>query len=179
MDVGTKVKLLKRFAHPERVEISENVKSVAGLVENLLLKLYVLNEHQADERIRPSRPSPLDQIKSVVSASSDLRVENGNLSAQAIASVFGLSLNALAKFLGRTRQGLTKTPAADSLQNELRFFERIARLRTVLADDAEFRKWLRMTHAELDGEAPLRWIERKRWQALADMVDDMLAGAPS
>ena len=107
MDVGTKVKLLKRFAHPERVEISENVKSVAGLVENLLVKLYVLNEHQADERIRPPRPSPLDQIKSVVSASNDLRVEHGNLSAQAIARVFGLSLNALAKILGRTRQALT------------------------------------------------------------------------
>ena len=179
MDVGTKVKLLKRFAHPERVEISENVKSVAGLVENLLVKLYALNEHHSDERIRPPRPSPLDQIKSIVSASSDLRVENGNLSAQAIASVFGLSLNALAKILGRTRQALTKTPDADSLQNELGFFERIARFRTVLADDAEFRKWLRMTQAELDGETPFRWIERKRWQALADMVDDMLTGAPS
>jgi hypothetical protein len=72
-----------------------------------------------------------------------------------------------------------KTPDADSLQNALSYFERIARLRTALSDDAEFRKWLRMPHAEMNGETPLRWIERKRWQALADLVDDTLTGAPA
>lgn len=134
IEPDVEVKLLKPFAHPERVEISEDIRTVPRLVESLAVE---------------------------------------------IARVFGLSLNALAQILGRSRQALTKTPDADSLQDELSYFERIARLRTVLSDDSEFRKWLRMPHADLNGETPLRWIERKRWQALADLVDDMLTGAPA
>ncbi len=173
-----KVKLLKSFAHPERVEISEDIRAVPQLLENLAAKIQVLTEREATGT-PPSRPSPLDHVKGIMSATSDLRVENGNLSVVPIARVFGVSLNALAQLLGRTRQALNKTPDADSLQNELSYFERMARLRTVLSDDAEFRKWLRMPHAELNGETPLRWLERKRWQALADLVDDMLTGAPA
>lgn len=179
IEQDTKVKLLKAFAHPERVEISEDIRTMPRLVENLAAKIQVLTERETNGTSPPPRSSPLDEVKGVVSATSDLRVENGNLSAVEIARVLGLSVNALAQILGRTRQALTKTPDADSLQNELSFFERIARLRTVLSDDAEFRKWLRMPHAELNGERPLRWIERKRWQALADLVDDMLTGAPA
>lgn len=178
IEPDVKVKLLKPFAHPERVEISEDIRTVPRLVESLAAKIQVLNEREANGMSPSPRLSPLDQVKGIVSASSDLRVENGNLSAVAIARVFGLSLNALAQHLGRTRQALNKTPDAESLQDELSYFERIARLRTALSDDAEFRKWLRMPHAELNGETPLNWIERKRWQALADLVDDMLTGAP-
>ena len=104
IEADVKFRLLKPFAHPERVEISEDFRTMPRLGENLVAKLQVLNEREA-------------------------------------------------------------------------YFERIARLRTALSDDAEFRKWLRMPHAELNGETPLRWIERKRWQALADMVDDLLTGA--
>ena len=148
------------------------------MLPNLAAKIQVLHEREATGRPPAPRLSPLDRVKGIVSASSDLRVENGNLSAVTIARVFGFSLNALAQLLGRTRQALNKTPDADSLQNELSYFERIARLRTALSDDAEFRKWLRMPRLELNDETPLRWIEHKRWEALADLVDDMLTGAP-
>jgi hypothetical protein len=174
-----KVRLLMPFANPERVEISEDFRTMSRLVENLAAKIEALDQREANGTSPAPRSSPLDKIKGVISASSDLRVENGNLSAAAIARVFGLSLNALAQLLGRTRQALSKTPDADFLQRELSFFERVARLRIGLYDDAEFRKWLRMPREELSGETPLRWMERKRWQAMADLVNDMLTGAPT
>jgi hypothetical protein len=177
MPLREKVELLKPFSHPERIEISENINTLTHLVKNLMVKLLVLKERKSGGKFPV--PSPLDRVKGIVSASSDLRVENGNLSAEAIAKLYGISLNQLATWLGRTRQALNKTPDADSLQDELSYFERIARLRTALSNNVEFRKWLRMPHAELNGETPLRWIERKRWQALSDLVDDMLTGAPA
>jgi len=54
-----------------------------------------------------------------------LRVANGNLSAVLVAEAFGLSINELAGSLGRSRQALGKTPDADSIQNQLAFFERV------------------------------------------------------
>src|SRR6266576_494801 len=72
-----KVKLLKPFANPERVEISEDIRTVPRLVENLAAKIQVLNEREANGTSSPPRLSPLDQVKDIVSASSDLRVENG------------------------------------------------------------------------------------------------------
>jgi hypothetical protein len=178
IEPDVKVKLLMTFAHPERVEISEDIRAMPRLVENLAAKIRALDEREANGTSREPRLSPLDEVRGVLFASRDLRVQNGNLSASAIARVFGISLNALARLLGRTRQALNKTPDADSLQTELSFFERVARLRAALRDDAEFRQWLRIPRAELSGETPLRWMARKRWQALADLVDDMLTGAP-
>ena len=63
-----------------------------------------------------------------------------------MAKLYGVSLSQLAKWLGRSRQTLTKTPHADSLQGDLSYFERIARLHLVLGN-SNFRKWLRLMHA--------------------------------
>ena len=124
------------------------------------------------------RPSPLDQVKDVLAATADLRVANGNLSAQLIARVYGVSLSQLAGWLGRSRQAMTKTPDADSIQDELGFFERVARLRAVIPDE-EFRKWLRMPTESLDGRCPLDLLAEGTRQPVADLVDDMLTGAPT
>jgi len=123
------------------------------------------------------RLSPLDQVKEVLAATQDLRATNGNLSAAAIASTFGVSLNQLAGWLGRSRQALNKTPDADSLQDELAFFERVARLRAVVSKEG-FLKWLRMPNSELDKKKPLELLATGERQTLADLVDDMLTGAP-
>jgi hypothetical protein len=125
------------------------------------------------------RPSPLDQIRDVIRATADLRVTNGNLSAHHVAKLYGLSLSQLADWLGRSRQSLAKTPDADSIQNELGYFERVARLRLVTENDEEFRKWLRMPNDTLGNRAPLELLAAKQWQILADKVDDMLTGAPT
>ncbi|HEY0457291.1 MAG TPA: antitoxin Xre/MbcA/ParS toxin-binding domain-containing protein [Verrucomicrobiae bacterium] len=124
------------------------------------------------------RPTPLDSVKEIIESSRDLRSSRGNLSATAVAEVFGISLSQLAAWLGKSRQALTKTPDADSLQPPLDFFERIARLRLALKSDADFRNWLRTPQATLDNEAPLRLMATHEWQTVVDLVDDMLAGAP-
>jgi hypothetical protein len=124
------------------------------------------------------RPSPLDQLQGVTLATADLRVANGNLSAKRVAKRFGVSLSQLAAWLGRSRQALSKTPDADSLQNELAFFEHLARMQVVVPN-AEFRKWLRMPNELLGDKSPLDLMAKGEWQLMADYVDDALTGAPT
>jgi hypothetical protein len=126
-----------------------------------------------------SLKSPLDQVKAVIESTADLREANGNLSAVRVARVFGVSLSQLAEWLGRTKQALSKTPDADSLQEELGCFERVARLRMITHGDGEFRKWLRAPHELLDNAPPLELLARREWQALADYVEDILTGNPA
>lgn len=128
--------------------------------------------------VAPPRKSPLDQVKAVVESTADLREANGNLSAVRVAKVFGVSLSQLAGWLGRTKQAVSKTPDADSLQEALAYFERVARLRLVTKGDAELRKWLRMPHDLLDNAPPLELMAKGEWQALVDYVEDILTGTP-
>ncbi|MEO8426056.1 MAG: antitoxin Xre/MbcA/ParS toxin-binding domain-containing protein [Verrucomicrobiota bacterium] len=134
--------------------------------------------NSAARGVTPARKSPLDQVKAVMESAADLREANGNLSAARTAKVFGVSLSQLAGWLGRTKQAVSKTPDADSLQETLGYFERVARLRLVTKSDAEFRKWLRMPHPEVDGKNPLELLVKGEWQAVADFVDDILTGTP-
>jgi hypothetical protein len=124
------------------------------------------------------RPSPLDRVREIVDATSDLRNHKGRLSAKAIALAFGISTSELAEWLGRTRQGLSKTPDAPSLQSSLGFFERVARLRAVVSQ-GDFLKWLRRPNPELDNKEPLGMLASGDRQTVADFVDDMLTGAPT
>jgi hypothetical protein len=121
----------------------------------------------------------LDDVKAVVASSTDLREANGNLSAARVARVFGTSLSQLADWLGRSKQAVSKTPDADSLQAELAYFERVARLRMMVDGNAEFRKWLRMPHELLQDKSPLDLLAKKQWQMVADYVEDALTGAPT
>src|SRR5260370_41622067 len=161
---------LQAFPNPERVDVS-----VVQYEPELTAKLRLI---EAKLKIAPPRPSPLDRVDKVVKATEDLRVKSGNLSAAAIAFNFGVSLNQLARWLGRTRQALSKTPDADSLQDELAFFERVARLRAAVPRD-RFLKWLRMPHAELDDKQPLELMATGERQVVADLVGDILTGAPA
>lgn len=73
---------------------------------------------------------------------------------------------------------MTKTPDADSLQNQLGFFERVARLRAVVPAE-RFLKWLRMPNAQLAGDAPLQLMANGDRQVVVDFVEDLLTGAPA
>lgn len=127
----------------------------------------------------PPRSSPLDTIKQVLDATADLRTRGGNVSADCVAVLYGISVSQLANWLGKSRQSVTKTPDADSLQPTLAYFERVARLRAVVNTDDEFRKWLRTDSDLLDGKSPLAVMAEGQWQVVADLVDDMLTGAPA
>ena len=121
--------------------------------------------------------SALDQVGIVLRATADLRETNGNLSAARVAKVYGVSLSQLAGWLGRTKQAVSKTPDADSLQVALGYFERVARVRLAMGDGGEFRKWLRTPHELLNHAPPLALMAKGHWQEMADYVDDLLTGA--
>jgi hypothetical protein len=166
--------LLAQFACPDWVEIATSRQSVEDALANFLAKCQI---NQA-KREAP-RSSPLDTIQAVIEATADLRESGGNLSAKKIADLYDITMAELARLLGRTPQALSKTPDADAIQNDLAYFERIARLRLRLKDDDSFRKWLRMKSERLDGDSPLKIIQQKHWQEMADYVDDLLTGAPA
>jgi len=163
---------LPEFPNPQFVDVL-----LAETSSNIQIALNLLRA-KLDLAVHP-RPSPLDQIQQVVEAARDLRVPTGNLSAERVAKLYGVSLSQLAKWLGRSRQALTKTPGADSLQRSLSFFERIARLRLALKSDSDFRTWLRTAQPALDSDSPLELMSKGEWQVVVDLVEDMLTGAPS
>jgi hypothetical protein len=169
---------LPAFPNPDRVGLTfvENVDDLATQLAHIRAKLDL--ETMEIPAVAAPRPSPLDQVKEIISATGDLRAGNGNLSAAAVAPVFGVSISQLAEWLGRSRQALAKTPDAESVQNELGFFERVARLRAVVPGE-DFLKWLRMPNAELDNKKPLDLLATGERQVVADLVDDMLTGAPA
>lgn len=163
-------------------EEKTQIERLLGRVEDLLRSTHFSGKASRSEFVAPFVPhahkSPLDHMKAVMESTSDLREENGNLSATRVAKVFGVSLGELAKWLGRTKQALSKTPDADSLQESLGYFERVARLRMITDGDPNFRKWLRTSHELLDNAPPLELLEKREWQALADYVEDILTGNP-
>jgi len=161
---------LQEFPNPDRVDVA-----IMQGGQDLGAKLRLI---EAKLRVAPPRLSPLDRVQRVLQATEDLRAAGGNLSAEAIAAAFGVSLNQLAGWLGRKRQTVSKTPDAASLQDELAYFERVARLRAVLPKDG-FLKWLRMPNPELDEKKPLDLLAGRERQVVADLVEDMLTGAPA
>lgn len=176
---------IQEFPNPDRVDVvfwhgGPEMEAKLTLIEakTYLARRRASHSPGAKGKIDAPRPSPLDDIKEVIKATEDLRVESGKLSAEAVAKAFGVSTSTLANWFGRSRQTVSKTPDADSLQNGLGFFERVARLRTVISKDG-FIKWLRMRNQELDGKQPLELLARGEGQVVADLVDDMLTGAPA
>ena len=101
-----------------------------------------------------------------------------NLSAKLISDLYEISTTQLARWLGKTKQTLFKTPDADSVQAGLEYFERIARLRVAMSE-ADFRKWLRTPNSLLDDKTPLELIFNGKGQIVADLVADMITGRPN
>jgi hypothetical protein len=124
------------------------------------------------------RRSPLDALDEIVRIGRDLRNKEGRLSADLVAELYAVSGSKLAEWLGRNRQTVNKTPDAELLQEPLEFFERVARLTTVL-DVPRFRKWLRVPNKALEGKRPLELMASRDWQVVADLVDDMLPDSPA
>lgn len=154
-------------------------KTLRRLLEEFLAtKAKATVSVKTDAKRTASAARALDQVKELLESTEDLRVANGNVSAASVATAFGVSMNQLAKWIGRTRQALAKTPDADSLQSDLTSFEHIARLRAVLPK-AAFLKWLRMPNAQLDGAEPLSLLNGNQRHVIVDLVDDMLTGAPT
>lgn len=111
---------------------------------------------------------PLHELRSVVSATADLRTASGRLSARKIADTFGLPLAEVSRLLKRSRQAVSKTADAESLQPAHASFERVARLRAILSAE-DFRRWLRMPNDQLDNLSPLDVIRGGQAGEIVDL----------
>jgi len=120
---------------------------------------------------------PLGDVQSVIKAGRTLRADSGRLDAGKIADTFGLPLAELARQIGQSKQRISKTPDSEALQPLLRPYERIARLRTVLADK-DFKAWLNTSNEHLeDGDAPMDYLKAGAQESLAHFAENMLTGA--
>jgi ferritin-like metal-binding protein YciE len=132
---------------------------------------------------RPAVPKTatdaLGEAREVIATLRPLLAPSGRLSAPKVAALFGLSTAKLGRLIGgSSRQALAKTPDAAAIQEGLRPFERVARLRAILSE-ADFRAWLERSNRHLDEQTPLQIIESGRAGVVADLVESMLTGSPS
>jgi Protein of unknown function (DUF2384) len=175
------LRYLKRFPSPDRIQVyfspSEGVIEAAVKAIGPTLDVLKASLSKAIEPDRP-QPSMLDKMQKVLDTTKDLRSDRGNLSAKLISDLYEIPTTQLARWLGKTKQTLFKTPDADSVQAGLEYFERIARLRVAMSD-ADFRKWLRTADPLLDDKTPLELIFSEKGQVVADLVADMITGRPS
>ena len=169
------VELFAYFTRPFDLEVAQGIQAGEDAFNEAVAKIVASRHLSAEQTERADR---LGELKKVIQATDDMRAESGKLSANKVASVFGLSVAELAKLVGRTRQTASKTPDADSLQPLLQPFERVARVRAVLSPN-DFRKWLHLANDELDGRTPFELIREGKVAVVADLVEDMLTGSPS
>ena len=156
-------RLLAEFPEPDRVELSLEAASLASIMTAVAAK------------VRAKR----NRLRHDLMPNADLRGSHGRLAADRIARLFGLSVSALAEALGESRQRLNQNPYGEALQGALGPLERIARIRSVLPDDASFRRWLRTPVKMLQHQAPLHWVQQGRSLEVAEYVEDLLSGTPS
>jgi hypothetical protein len=169
------IQLFKYFTRPFDLEVAQGIEAGEDTFREAIAKIVATRDLSTQ---KTQRPDHLGKLKRIIEATEDLRVKSGKLSANGVASVFGLSVAELAALIGRTRQALSKTPDADSLQPLLQPFERVARVRAVLSKD-DFRRWLHLAHDELAGRTPLELIRQGKVTAIGELVEDMLTGSPS
>ena len=158
------------------LEVSFGEGHLKAAVCEAFAKHLLLRERQVENEPERER-DPLAGARKVITATKGLRAPSGRLSAQAVADRFGLKLTQLAKVLGKTKQAVSKTPDASSLQPGLWQFERVARLCAVLPDD-EFRAWLNQPNKHLDGDPPIQLMKGGEAEVVADLAEGMLTGAP-
>jgi hypothetical protein len=125
---------------------------------------------------RPGLATP-DALRHTVP---QLHAPNGRLDAGAVSALFGISLAALARALGRAEQTVHKTPAAPAIQPALRLYERIAALLLHLTgSEAGLRAWMNAGNPELEDGAPMTLLLHGEGDVVAELLEDAMIGAPS
>ena len=125
-------------------------------------------------------PSALTDIPGLKAATHDIRnSKSGRLDGELIRLSFGLKRTELATLLGVTPEALRQTPDSPKHQETFAHFERIAALRALLADSADFSKWLQSPNTELENLTPGELILEGRAPVVADLVQDILTNRGS
>ncbi len=175
LDVKVLSDVLAFFQRYTDVEFARGADQAAFAMQQVLAKLLLSRSRAARTE---TRPDPLANAAREISATSDLRATSGRLSARKVAKAFGLSVAELAKLLGRSRQAVSKTDDAESIQPGLAPFARSARLRTVLSSE-DFRAWLHLPNEQLEGRSPSAMIREGGVETVAELAEDMLSGSPA
>src|ERR1022692_1050584 len=85
---------LPTFPNPDRVSLTfvQSPGDLETQLEHIRAKLDLIWQIPGVRPLKTApRPSPLDQVNEIVNATADLRAASGNLSAEAVAPVFGVS----------------------------------------------------------------------------------------
>lgn len=129
------------------------------------------------ERLKGKQPKPgAIKVRAIDALRND---KSGRLDVNRIADLFNLTVTDISRSMGRSQQGLSKTPDAASLQGSLHDFERIASaLLTVTGSIKGLKMWLNKPNPEFDEDCPIDFIKRGQVAFLADLVEDALLGQP-
>jgi hypothetical protein len=117
----------------------------------------------------------LTTLPGVKAAVHDLRNPvSGRLDGELIRICFGLKRTELAKLLDVTPEALRQTPDSPKHREKFEVLEQVAALRTLLANPADFAKWLESPNTELESNTPISLIREGRAAVVADLVQDIL-----
>lgn len=148
--------------------------------DELMHRVYeAMAKYIAASESRSMRQDPLSSALEIQETRSALvSPKTGRLDAVKIADALGMSASKLARLLGKLRATVTKTPDSPALQEKLRPYERILRLKARLPDD-KLLAWLEAPNRHLDDQTPRSFIEDGRAEVVADLVEDALTGQPT
>ncbi len=111
---------------------------------------------------------------------SHLHTSNGRLDASKVSALYGISLAALARALGRSEQAVHKTPTSPALQSDLRLYERIAALLLRLTgSETGLRAWMQTGNPELENETPMTLLLNGEGKVVAELLEAVLCGEPA
>mgnify|MGYP000086892236 CR=1 FL=1 len=152
-------------------------------VMNLLLLRQRANRATTGKTIPITRPanSDLDEHPLVQGSTSFLRnTASGRLDCKRVADFYGEPLKRFANAFGVSPSAVSQTPDSKKYQDFLSYFEKAARVVSLLEDKNQFGAWVRTPNKELKGDAPLDllWAGPAKAQKLVDVVEDVLVGQP-
>lgn len=111
---------------------------------------------------------------------SHLHADNGRLDARDVSALYGISLAALSRALGRSEQSVHKTPTSPNIQAALRVYERIAAmLLRLTGSEFGLRTWMQASNPELEEETPLVLLLNGEAEVIAELLEDVLRGEPT
>jgi hypothetical protein len=163
---------IKVVCHVPEVEFSSSAPEGVARILHLLDRMSAPTTSQRMRFI-------LDKVPGIESLGDDLRDDKtGRLDAKKVGQLFDISIPAIAKAAGITRQALDENPVSPKAQSVLQLFERVARLRSnsQFAEPARLRKWFRRPLPIFGNHSAEDLFNAGRLEVAAAKVDQLLTG---
>ena len=125
----------------------------------------------------PTVPTPHSALLHTVP---HLHASIGRLDAREVSTLYGVSLAALARALGRSEQAVHKTPTSAGIQPALHVYERIAAiLLRLTGSETGLRTWMQASNPELEDETPMTLLMNGEGEVVAELLEGVLRGDPA